>query len=192
VQGTHGHLEWTAIPPDRGYPIQASRLSLTIPDTADLFDGSGIAAAGWTVRREPHGISAERANLSPSESGTVIAEVSVDPSAVVDPVWQRDEAWQRDLMPALVSGGLFILVVGAGVLWIVSWQYPRDDLSLAQDRASALRALRSAGFISLVFAVLVAAGCWIGLPRVGLALQSIPASIFVVGLSFLIGARVLR
>ena len=54
-----------------------------------------------------------------------MADVGIDTSSIAEPDWQRYQDWARDLIPALISGGLFILVIGAGVLWIVRFQYPR-------------------------------------------------------------------
>jgi hypothetical protein len=192
VRGNRGSLRREAVPGARGYAILGSRIELVIPEAAHLFDGTGIAEAGWTVARTSRGITAERASLDPAESGTVIAEFSVDRTVIAEPRWQFNEAWSQELVPAFISGGLFILVVGAGILWLIRFQYPgprggpanEGPEAMDRERRGVRAGLRAAGLVSVVLAVVTAAAVWLTLAHLGLWPMAVPVSILVVGIVF--------
>jgi hypothetical protein len=63
-----------------------------------------------------------------------MAEFAIDAATMPRPRWQDDERRAQDMMPAFLSGGLFILVVAAGILWIVRFQYPSERVPLRDSR----------------------------------------------------------
>ncbi len=191
VRGGRGTIRYVAVPDGRTYPIEKATVQLAVDPEMHRFDGAGIAEAGWTVSRTADGIAAERTGLAPTEGATVMAEVGIDPAVIAEPSWQRYQDWTDDLIPAFVSGGLFILVIGGGVLWIVRFQYPRrrrdaGPLTEAEDRErSAVRAgLRTSGLVAVVLSVVLAFVTWLTLSHFGWWPMSLPVSILAVGLCF--------
>lgn len=197
LSGIRGMLSWPALPAHRAFAAEASRLTLTVPRGL-LVDGSmGIAEAGWSVERTPFGIEATRGPVPSDEGATIVADITIDPSAMTEPIWQIDQARRSELGPAFLSGGIFILVVGAGILWIVRFQFPKgpsDALRAREkadnmDRAAAARNLRVGGTVCLVFAI--AAGTlslrWVD--QLGWSLLAIAAGIVIVGAAFLAAGR---
>jgi hypothetical protein len=192
VRGIRGTIRHVAVPGGRTYGIESAAVRLAVDPDLHRFDGAGIAEAGWTVSRTSDGIAGERRSLAPNDSATVMAEVGIDPAAIAEPSWQRYEDWTRDLIPAFVSGGLFILVIGGGVLWIVRFQYPRrkrgaSPLTDVEDRERiAVRAgLRTSGYVTVVLSGVLAVVTWLTLSHFGWWPMSLPASILIVGLVFL-------
>jgi len=191
IQGARGSLRLPVIPANRSYPIEFARVSLTLPASAALFSGSGIAEAGWRVERQPvNGITAQRRDLPPAEPTTVVAEFSVDPAAVLEPRWHADRRWGELLMPAFLSGGLFILVVGAGVLWITRFQYPPSRREGdGQERLAVRTGLRNGGLVTIVVALGSAAVAWFTLSHLGPWAMAVPVSILIVGVVFVTVSR---
>ena len=190
VQGARGTLRHAVLSGSRS-AIGAARVQLAVPPAMHVFEGTGIAEAGWRVSRTSDGIVADRRNLLPGESVTIVAELGIDPSRIAEPAWQRHEVWGRELVPAFISGGLFILVIGAGVLWIIRFQYPRANAGEHDhaERDSVRRGLRTTGFVALALAVALAGVTWATLSHFGVWPQAIAASIAVVGLVFVMVAR---
>ena len=197
VRGSRGTIRYVAVPDGRTYSIEEATVQLAVDPEMHRFDGAGIAEAGWTVSRTADGIAAERSDLAPTEGATVMAEVGIDPAVIAEPSWQRYQDWADDLIPAFVSGGLFILVIGGGVLWIVRFQYPRrrrdaGPLSEPEDRErSAVRTgLRTSGLVAVVLSVVLGFVTWLTLSHFGWWPMSLPVSILAVGLVFLgVGKR---
>jgi hypothetical protein len=190
VRGTRGALRHEAVPASRPYAIRAARIRAGVPDDMHMFDGSGIAEAGWTVARTADGILAERGGVDAGAGATVVLELGIDPARIAEPTWQRHEEWARQLVPAFVSGGLFILVIGAGVLWIIRFQYPRRLAGQdVQERQVVRQGLRTTGVAGLGFAVLLAGVMWLTLRHLGPWSMAVPASVFIVGAVFLVVSR---
>ena len=192
VRGDRGTIRLTTIPSERRYDIEAASLVFSADPPLHLFEGTGIAEAGWTVSRIGDGIAAERKGLKPGEGATVMAEVGIDRAVIAEPAWQRYEDWGRDLIPAFISGGLFILVIGAGVLWIVRFQHPKRRASVvddAQERAAVRSGLRTTGLVAVVLSVVLAGVTSLTLSHFGWWPMSLPVSILVVGVVFLAVAR---
>ena len=192
VRGNRGIVRQTAVPAGRTFSIERANVRLAVDPGMHHFDGAGIAEAGWVVVRTGDGIAAERTGLAPPDGAIVLAEVAIDPAVIAEPSWQRYEDWTRDLIPAFVSGGLFILVIGAGVLWIIRFQYPRaragsDPRSSAETRErDAVRAgLRTSGYVAVVLSAALAVVTWLTLRHFGWWPMSLPLSIFIVGVVFL-------
>lgn len=191
VRGQRGTLRQVVVASARPHPIGASRVRLVVPDGIHVFEGTaGMAEAGWSVVRTPDGIDAARPGVGPEEGATVMAEISVDPAVVAEPLWQRHEEWTRQLIPAFLAGGLFILVIGAGILWIVRFQYPRRGPGLIagnddeRERQVVRTGLRTSGRAAVVLAVALAGVTWVTLGHFGVWPLALPLAIFVVGLVF--------
>jgi hypothetical protein len=193
VRGRRGALVQTLLPTGRPYRIEASRVRLVVPAGMRVFDGTaGVAEAGWTVVAESTGITAERTNLGVDDGATVMAEVSIDPGVIVEPEWQRYTEWTTELIPAFMAGGLFILVIGAGILWIIRFQYPRrraDGARAATDdeeRRVVRAGLRTGGLAVAAFAVVLSGVVWVALGHFGAWPLALPVAMFVVGVVFVV------
>ena len=197
VRGSRGTVRHAAIPGGRAYRIEHATVRLAVDSDMHRFEGAGIAEAGWTVSRTSDGIAGERIGLAPTDGATVMAEVGIDPAVITEPSWQRYGDWTRDLIPAFVSGGLFILIIGGGVLWIVRFQYPRRKFGTAALTATELRertvvrtGLRTSGLVAVVLSLVLAVVTWLTLSHFGWWPMSLPISILAVGLVFLaVGKR---
>jgi hypothetical protein len=196
VRGARGTIRQTVIPSERLYNVEAARVRLAVDRRLHLFDGAGIAEAGWDVSRTSDGIAAERAGLPPAEGATVMAELGIEPALIAEPAWQRHEEGGRDLIPAFVSGGLFILVIGAGVLWIVRFQYPRRPAGAAalteadlRERTTVRTGLRTTGYVAIALSGVLAIVTRLTLSHFGWWPMSLPVSILIVGVVFLAVGR---
>jgi len=64
-------------------------------------------------------MAAARQDLPASTGATVIAALALRAGSLADPRWRINLEWSQELIPAFISGGFFILVTGAGILWII-------------------------------------------------------------------------
>jgi hypothetical protein len=186
ISGGRGTLRLPLLPADRFSVISSARLTLVVPDSMSLLTGSGISEADWSVERSADGLTAERSSIQPGEHGTFMAELAIDPSVVVEPTWQMTAARRRDLAPAFVSGALFLLVIGIGVVWIVRFQYASGQQGATgaeaqREREAARRGLRAGGVATFAVGMATAGLTWLTLGELGVWPQTIPASLLVVG-----------
>ena len=196
VRGNRGTIRHVAVPAGRAYRIERATVNLAVDPDMHQFEGAGIAEADWTVSRTRDGIAGERTGLAPTDGATVMAEVGIDPAVIAEPSWQRYGDWTRDLIPAFVSGGLFILIIGGGVLWIVTFQYPRRKVGTAPltatevlERTAVRTGLRTSGLVAVVLSLVLAVVTWLTLSHFGWWPMSLPVSILAVGLVFVAIAR---
>jgi hypothetical protein len=191
VRGTRGTLQHVAVPPSRRYAVRAARIRAVVPEGMHVFEGTGIAEAGWTVARTADGIVAERGGVEAGAGATVQMELGIDPAAIAEPMWQRHAEWASQMVPAFISGGLFILVIGAGILWIIRFQYPRRHASAADqnERHTVRTGLRTSGAASMGFAAILAAVMRLTLSHAGAWSMALPISLFLVGLAFVAVSR---
>jgi hypothetical protein len=119
----HGYLEWPIFGAD-DLAVDAATTTLTWPDGQHESGPTGIAEAGWIVSRTARGITASRATPG-RQPATVVAAFSIDRTRTPMPEWQVADDLRREFAPAFVSGALFVLVIGAGVLWMLRFKYPR-------------------------------------------------------------------
>ena len=192
VQGRRGEFVWSALPED-GWSIAAARVEVTVPEGAVRVGQWGIAEAGWEVSELPNGIAAVRQPVGPADRATVLAQLGVNPATMTEPRWQHDEAFGRQLIPAFISGGLFILVIGAGVIWIIRFEAVSRTGRRAGWRqampARTAEGLFTAGIVCLAFGLAVLAATYLILRRYGDWSLAIPASILIVGAMFLLLGR---
>ena len=86
------------------------------------------------------------------------------------------------LIPAFVSGGAFILIVAVGAVWMVGKQmagWSRDE------QVTAIRGLRSTGYIGFGLAVPLAIAAAMMSGRYGPSTYALPVSVVVSGVIFL-------
>jgi hypothetical protein len=198
VNDQRGRLEWPAVPAERTSPIASGGVTLHVVEGVSLFHPSGMAERGWTVTRTTDGIRAGREGIAPGEQGTVLAEVSI-PETLPEPHWQFSGDRQREFIPAFISAALFILVCGAGAVWMIRLQHPRrnrtrgsnDSGTSAEEWADMLGGLHRAAYICLVAGVATGILMWIWLARFGPWQLAVPASIILVAVVLEAGARVL-
>jgi len=124
LSGGRGRFEWEALAPRRRFDIADARIELALPERTVQYGPAGVAEAGWTVSETARGITSERRNLPRDEAATIVATMSTTTMALAEPRWQFNEAKSVEFMPAFLSGAIFILVIGAGVIWIVRFQHP--------------------------------------------------------------------
>jgi hypothetical protein len=183
VVGGRSSLRWAALPFPRSQSIGSARLTLVVDPAVVLAEVPGVESAGWIAAWRPPGIVAEKAPVPADDAGVLLAELSVGPNARV-PRWQYDEDRTGQLAPAFVSGALFVLVVGAGVLWMIRF-YLRDERGPAEvARAATARALRIAGWIIVAFGAVCVCVAAFGIRRYGWWPMTMAASVIVVGVAF--------
>ena len=196
VRHPRGHLEWPVLTAARGFDVGVVSLLLDVPDGAFIYDGTGMGEAGWTVDVTDGRVTAHRDGVAATDAATLIAVFDVDRSRVRQGEWEWNLDQQEQYRLALVAAGLFILVVGAGILGQLRFQYspvPADAPAEAQrasqaDRQMLTRGLRVSALVGLALALVSALVAARWLPGLGPMLQSIPASIAVVSLWFLIAS----
>ena len=123
VSGIRGTVDWEVLAP-RQYDVDLAEITLILPRGTVLLDDPWVQEAGWIVTRRPDGLSASRHGISRTESATAGAVFTIDTMAAGEPAWQYHARRARDLMPAFVSSGLFLLVIGAGVIGMMRLKFP--------------------------------------------------------------------
>ncbi len=124
LSGIRGTVSWRAVPARRDFDVSAASMTLTLPDSAVLLQDPWMEEPGWTVARQPHGMTATRASVPRGDAATIGIEFTVDGMAASTPQWQLDEDLLAEYIPAFIAAGLFILVIGAGVWWMLRFKYP--------------------------------------------------------------------
>jgi len=196
VRQPRGHLEWPVLAAGRGFDANVVSITLDVPGTTFIYDGTGMGEAGWAVEVSGDRVSARREGVASSETATLIAVFDVDRSRVQQGEWEWNLDRQQQYRLALIAAGLFILVVGAGILGQLRFQYPpvRADAPADVRRAShadrqmLTRGLRVSGLVGLALAIVSALAAERWLSGLGPMLQSIPASIAIVSVWFLVAS----
>lgn len=196
VRQPRGRLEWPVLAAGRGFDVGLVTITLEVPDGVHIYDGTGMAEAGWTVEILPGRVTARRSHVAAGEAATLLAVFDVDRSLVRQGEWEWNLDRRDQYRFALVSAGLFILVVGAGILGQLRVQYPPapasapDDVRRASraDRQMLARGLHLSAVVGLIVAAVssVAAHRW--LSGLGQALQWIPGSLGFVSVVFLVAS----
>jgi hypothetical protein len=105
--------------------IPDTTFTMTIPPGAILLDDPWVEEADWQVKRLPIGLEAH-GSIRRGETATPGATFTIDTMTAGEPSWQYYQGRSRDLIPAFISGGLFLLVIGAGVVAMVRLKYPES------------------------------------------------------------------
>jgi hypothetical protein len=121
VSGIRGIVSWRF---SNAYThIPDTNFTLTIPAGAVLLDDPWVEEAGWRVKRLSNGLEAH-GSIKHGETATPGATFTIDTMTAGEPSWQYYQRRSLDLIPAFISGGLFLLVIGAGVVAMVRMKYP--------------------------------------------------------------------
>jgi hypothetical protein len=123
VSGIRGVVSSRVLAP-RSYDIEAADLTLKLPAGAVFLGDPWVEEAGWTVERRLDEVFASRRNVARNEWATIGATFTIDTMSAGEPAWQYHERRASDLMPAFVSAGLFLLVIGAGVVGMLRLKHP--------------------------------------------------------------------
>jgi hypothetical protein len=192
VREPRGRLEWPVLAAARDFAADQVTISLDVPQGSHIYDGTGMAEAGWLVEVAGGRITARRAGVAAAEAATLLAVFDVDRSRVRQGAWEWNLDRREQYRFALIAAGLFILVVGAGILGQLRLQYPplragasaeAHDASRA-DRRMLSRGLRVSAAVGLVVAACAAGAAHRWLPGLGMELQAIPGSMALVSLAF--------
>jgi hypothetical protein len=100
-----------------------------------------------------------------------------------------DAEFAQQLIPAFISGGLFILIIAVGVVWMVRLQlkgWTREECLLAA------RGLRTSGIATVVAGALLTAAVSLFTGRYGVWAYAVPVSVVVAGAIFLAAGLRLR
>jgi len=123
VRGARGVIVWPAVPAGEGTAGRV-RIRLTWPDGNTPMVGPAVEAGDWETSVSATGAFLTGRNVSRHPVPRVYVDLVLDDLSAAEPVWQTNELRASQLMPAFVSAGLFIAVVGAGILIMVRLQYP--------------------------------------------------------------------
>ena len=123
VSGIRGIVSSRVLAP-RGYDIESAEITLKLPAGAVFLGDPWVEEAGWTVERRLDEVFASRRNVARDEWATIGATFTIDTMAASEPAWQYHERRARDLMPAFLSAGLFLAVIGAGVIGMLRLKHP--------------------------------------------------------------------
>jgi hypothetical protein len=188
ISGIRGTVSWRALAP-RDYDVSAVTVTLALPESAVLLQDPWVEEAGWDVFRLPHGLTAKKATVSRGESATAGAEFTVDAMNLATPLWQYHADRADEFLLAFVSAGLFILVIGAGVLAMLRLKHPpTPDARSDPELAAAARDLRRTAWVVLIAGVAAWVGVAITLQNFGIWPLAIPASMLIVAAMFFVGA----
>lgn len=198
VAGLRGSLRWSAFGPGLDAPISRAVLTLILPEDAALINDPHVEEPGWTVVRTPRGMIASRDSVPANSTATIGAEFVVDHLSTAQPRWQFEAARASEFVPAFISAGLFILVIGAGVIGMIHFRFTRGDsvdtagAQRRMERETAARDLSRSGFIALGFGIL-ALFATARLPGgFGPWSYAIAVSVVLVGLAFIAAAPLFR
>jgi hypothetical protein len=178
--------------------IQDAVVRLALPDASMFLEMPGVAEAGWHVEQGTRTMVATRAGLPASAQASVVAEFSIEGLTMPRPVWQFQQARASEFTPAFISAGLFILVVGFGVVAMMWFRFRSGATPIASDaerridRARAVRDLRRSGYVALMVGA-VATGATAWLPGgFGPWSYAVAASVVANGIIFIAAAAVFR
>jgi hypothetical protein len=160
VSGIRGLVAWRFR--NHYADIPDATFTMTIPPGAILLEEPWVDEAGWAVKRLSDGLEAHGA-IKRGETATPGATFTIDTMTAAEPSWQYYQRRSRDLIPAFISAGLFLLVIGAGVVAMVRMKYAQPRFRTtggeAQDIAPDLeRAIVTAKYDGGVLPRLIAAG----------------------------------
>jgi hypothetical protein len=187
VDDNRGRLVWPVLPGGAGFAVRQATVLLQVDAPGEILRGTGMAEAGWAVASAARGLTATRADVG-RDPATLLADVSVDTQVVALPAWQVRADLRSEFSLAFVSGALFVLVIGAGVIVIVRAQHPRRGRAgtgtADRERDYAVSGLRKTAMIGGLFSIVCATAAYLALSQFGWWAQLIPASMLLVSLAF--------
>jgi hypothetical protein len=144
VAGLRGTLRWPVLEQGRPYAVASARVALTLPKNSAFLGSPAMGAPGaWRTTAQAAQFSADRDGVDIFDDALLTAEMTMESLGVAEPRWQIMAARARDLVPAFVAAGLFIIVTGLGIVWIIRFQHPRVkpavDAEIPQSAPAAMR-----------------------------------------------------
>lgn len=144
------HLVWHALPTSHTYPIDDAEVTVRAPDGAlavalEVHGGQMQPATSWA-----DGLVVTQRALRSNDGITVDVTFSADTIRPVEPNWVAVVERQQKLMPAFLTAGITLLVIGAGTLIMIRIRTsrgghpgaesasPAGDLSTAPAMATSL------------------------------------------------------
>jgi hypothetical protein len=125
VHGANGVLHWPLVPLEPGYAVESSEVNLTVPSGTVFMEPPGIqTTAEWTGTPGPQGLVASRTGPGGDVPAMLVVRLAADTLSLAEPLWQYEAARNEQLMPAWSSGGLFMVVIGLGAIWMLRVQFP--------------------------------------------------------------------
>jgi hypothetical protein len=123
VRGARGVFTWPAVPAGPG-SVARARVRLSWPQGTVPMQGPAVGAAGWDVALEDRTAVMTAREVPRAPGHVAYVDLVLADESVAEPAWQVTDQRARELMPAFVSAGLFLVVVGGGVLVMIRIQYP--------------------------------------------------------------------
>jgi Predicted membrane protein (DUF2207) N-terminal domain len=123
VQGGQGTFRWNTLPSGHG-PIRAAHVELDVPPGAVITGTPAIEAYGWRMAYIDSGVVADKSAIPAGETAVIRSNLAVTSLALAEPDWQYEQKRAQDLTPTFIAAGLFLPVVGAGILIMIWVQYP--------------------------------------------------------------------
>lgn len=197
VRLPRGRLAWQVLESGRDSDVTNVTVTLDVPDGGPIYDGTGMVESGWDVAIADGRVVARRDLVPADEAATLLAVFDIDRSRIQQGAWEWDLDRQQQFGLALVAAGVFILVVGVGILVQLRVQYPPVARAMTDasppdsdpDRPMLGRGLRLTAVVLLAVAgTLTAVGRW-WLAGLGPALLAIPGSMVAVALLFVWASR---
>ena len=185
VAGLRGSLTWSALGAGFAIPINHVSLTLVLPEDAPFVGDPHIEEAGWTVVRTARGMTASRDAVPAHSTATMGAEFVIDHMTTAQPRWQYQEKRAAQFAPAFISAGLFILVVGVGIVAMMQFRVARGE---ANPSGVEGRDLRRSGFVTLVVGILATVATARMPGGFGPWAYSIGLSVVIVGVLFIVAA----
>jgi len=133
VSGGRASLAWPIAPLTPPWPVVRQSVNVRVAGTLGVQQAPAVAGDGWNEQREGGVLHADASGLGPDADAAVRAVISLGTLNIAEPRWQYEQARALQMMPAFVSGGLFVLVIGIGAVIMLRVQYP--DLSGAAREA---------------------------------------------------------
>lgn len=191
VSGIRGRVNWQAMPPDRGFDIGAMTVALALPRNVIQLDDPWVMEAGWDVAREQLGMRAQRQNVAAGESVTVGIEFTIDTLSLAQPAWQFHALRAHEFRIAFLSGGLFLLIVAAGIVVMIELRLKGIEPGAAfeSERRVIVRGLRVSGVVTLIAGAIGWFLVRMTLSTYGPSPYALPACTLISGLLFLIAAQ---
>lgn len=123
VRGARGVIVWPAVPGGEG-TAEVVRVRLTWPDGDVPMVGPGVEVGEWDVTVMATGALLTARDVPRANGPRVYVDLVLQDLSAPEPTWQTNALRARQFMPAFVSAGLFIAVVGAGILIMIRLRYP--------------------------------------------------------------------
>jgi len=122
LRGARGSFVWPAAATG-GLSVERATVRLTLPDGAVPVEPPSVTGDAWTVRLDGPVTYMEGRAAGGPELPLIRTELVLDDLTVREPRWQFNQQLGAELTPAFIAAGLFLVVVGAGIIWMVRVQY---------------------------------------------------------------------